>query len=201
MKLFCKDEMQRLEQAAAQTGTSLGTMMDRAGAAVADEKRCRPIQGRRVVVLCGKGNNGGDGFVCAGELFRRGAVCTVVLVQGEPQTGLAREAFARIPKEIPCLSLPGDRQATERAVRQAEALVDCVFGFSFRGELSGLPQKLLAYGSGLPCLKVSADLPSGVECDTGRVSAGAFRADVTVTFTGKKPANACDTLRKKVKPV
>ena len=75
MKLFCKDEMQRLEQAAAQTGTSLGTMMDRAGAAVADEveKRCRPIQGRRVVVLCGKGNNGGDGFVCAGELFRRGA--------------------------------------------------------------------------------------------------------------------------------
>ena len=45
MKLFCKDEMQRLEQAAAQTGTSLGTMIDRAVAAVADEveKRCRPI--------------------------------------------------------------------------------------------------------------------------------------------------------------
>ena len=191
MKLFCRDEMQRLEQAAAQTGTSLGTMMDRAGAAVADEveKRCRPIQGRRVVVLCGKGNNGGDGFVCAGELFRRGAVCTVVLVQGEPQTGLAKEAFARLPKEVPCLKLPGDRQAAERAVRQAEALVDCVFGFSFRGELPREAGELLALCNQQDCLRVAADLPSGAECDTGRVGGETFRAQATVTFTGKKPAN------------
>ena len=72
---------------------------------------------------------------------------------------------------------------------QADVLVDCVFGFSFRGEISGVPARLLGYGGGLSCLKISADLPSGVECDTGRVCAGAFRADVTVTFTGKKPAN------------
>lgn len=191
MKLFCRDEMQRLEQAAAQTGTSLGTMMDRAGAAVADEveKRCRPIQGRRVVVLCGKGNNGGDGFVCAGELFRQGAVCTVVLVQGEPQTGLAKEAFARLPKEVPCLKLPGDRQAAERAIRQAEALVDCVFGFSFRGELPREAGELLALCNQQDCLRVAADLPSGAECDTGRAGGETFRAQATVTFTGKKPAN------------
>ena len=191
MKLFCKDEMQRLEQAAAQTGTSLGTMMERAGAAVADEveKRCRPIQGRRVVVLCGKGNNGGDGFVCAGEFFRRGAVCTVVLVQGEPQTGLAKEAFARLPEEIPCLKLPGDRQAAERAIRQAEALVDCVFGFSFRGELPREAGELLALCNQQDCLRVAADLPSGAECDTGRAGGETFRAQATVTFTGKKPAN------------
>ena len=103
MKLFCKDEMQRLEQAAAQTGTSLGTMMDRAGAAVADEveKRCRPIQGRRVVVLCGKGNNGGDGFVCAGEFFRRGAVCTVVLVQGSPRPAWPKRPLPGCPRKSP----------------------------------------------------------------------------------------------------
>ena len=112
-----------------------------------------------------------------------------MLVQGEPQTCLAREAFARTPKEIPCLSLPGDRQAAERAVRQAEALVDCVFGFSFRGELPREAGELLALCNQQDCLRVAADLPSGAECDTGRAGGETFRAQATVTFTGKKPAN------------
>ena len=83
-----------------------------------------------------------------------------------------------------------DQKAAQLAMQEADVILDCVFGFSFRGELSGLPARLLGYANGMSCLKLSADLPSGVECDTGRVSAGAFRADVTVTFTGKKPANA-----------
>ena len=191
MKLFCRDEMQRLEMAAVAAGVPLSQLMDNAGAAVAQEveRRCRPVGGKRAVVLCGKGNNGGDGFVCAKLLAQRGMACWVVLAQGKPATDLAAAAFGALPPQVAVL--PGEELEQIRPVLEAaDVLIDCVFGFSFRGELSGLPQKLLAYGSGLPCLKVSADLPSGVECDTGRVSAGAFRADVTVTFTGKKPANA-----------
>ena len=190
MKLFCRDEMQRLEMAAVAAGVPLSQLMDNAGAAVAQEveRRCRPVGGKRAVVLCGKGNNGGDGFVCAKLLAQRGMACWVVLAQGKPATDLAAAAFEALPPQVAVL--PGEELEQIRPVLEAaDVLIDCVFGFSFRGELSGLPQKLLAYGSGLPCLKVSADLPSGVECDTGRVSAGAFRADVTVTFTGKKPAN------------
>ena len=190
MKLFCRDEMQRLEMAAVAAGVPLSQLMDNAGAAVAQEveRRCRPVGGKRAVVLCGKGNNGGDGFVCAKLLAQRGMACWVVLAQGKPATDLAAAAFDALPPQVAVL--PGEELEQIRPVLEAaDVLIDCVFGFSFRGELSGLPQKLLAYGSGLPCLKVSADLPSGVECDTGRVSAGAFRADVTVTFTGKKPAN------------
>ena len=190
MKLFCRDEMQRLEMAAVAAGVPLSQLMDNAGAAVAQEveRRCRPVGGKRAVVLCGKGNNGGDGFVCAKLLAQRGMACWVVLAQGKPATDLAAAAFGALPPQVAVL--PGEELEQIRPVLEAaDVLIDCVFGFSFRGELSGLPQKLLAYGSGLPCLKVSADLPSGVECDTGRVSAGAFRADVTVTFTGKKPAN------------
>ena len=86
--------------------------------------------------------------------------------------------------------LQEDREAARREMEGAGVLIDCVFGFSFRGELSGLPAQMLGFANGAPCLRVSADLPSGVECDTGRVSAGAFRADVTVTFTGEK-ASQC----------
>ncbi|MGI6256274.1 MAG: NAD(P)H-hydrate dehydratase [Acutalibacter sp.] len=190
MKLFCRDEMQRLEMAAVAAGTPLSQLMDRAGAAVADqvESRCRPVKGKRAVVLCGRGNNGGDGFVCAGLLARRGMICTVVLAQGEPRTDLARAAYESMPGEMTVL--PGEEEeAVRKALEAADVVVDCVFGFSFRGELSGTAGRLLGFAAGLSCLKVSADLPSGVECDTGRVSAGAFRADVTVTFTGLKPAN------------
>ena len=63
MKLFCRDEMQRLEMAAVAAGVPLSQLMENAGQAVAQEvlARCRPVQGKRAVLLCGKGNNGGDG--------------------------------------------------------------------------------------------------------------------------------------------
>lgn len=191
MKLFCRDEMQRLEQGAVDAGTPLSQLMENAGRALAQEtaRRCRPVRGKRAVLLCGKGNNGGDGFVCAGVLAGMGMACTVILAQGVPKTELACAAFAAMPPAVEVLS-GEDQQAAQFSMREADVILDCVFGFSFRGELSGLPARLLGYANGMSCLKLSADLPSGVECDTGRVSAGAFRADVTVTFTGKKPANA-----------
>ncbi len=165
--------------------------MENAGRALAQEVlcRCRPAGGKRAVLLCGKGNNGGDGFVCARVLAQQGMECVVILAQGAPRTDLAGEAFAALPEGVRVLS-GEDREAARREMEGAGVLIDCVFGFSFRGEFSGLPAQLLGFANGAPCLRVSADLPSGVECDTGRVSAGAFRADVTVTFTGKKPANA-----------
>lgn len=190
MKLFCRDEMQRLEMAAVAAGVPLSQLMENAGQAVAQEvlARCRPVQGKRAVLLCGKGNNGGDGFVCARVLQQKGLQCVVILAQGAPGTELAAAAFAALPEEVNVVAGEAWEEA-QALMDQADVLVDCVFGFSFRGEISGVPARLLGYGGGLSCLKISADLPSGVECDTGRVCAGAFRADVTVTFTGKKPAN------------
>lgn len=191
MKLFCKDEMQRLEQAAVEAGVPLSLLMENAGAAVAQEaeKLCRPIKGRRVVLLCGKGNNGGDGFVCARKLTEAGAECTVLLVQGEPQTGLSRAAFDAMSGEVECVSTQSQPEKARQALDGAELVVDAVFGFSFRGQLSGDAALFISLANAKDCPRISADLPSGAECDTGRVCPGAFRADVTVTFTGKKPAN------------
>lgn len=193
MKLFCREEMQRLESAAERSGVRQAELMEKAGVALAEECfcRCRPISGRKAVLLCGRGNNGGDGFVCARILAQHGARCTVVLVQGEPKTELAAAAFHAIPDDVECIFTEDSREEAERAVSCAEIIVDCIFGFGFRGELSGDSRNFIKLANRRDCLKISADLPSGAECDSARVSPDTFRADVTVTFTAKKPANCC----------
>lgn len=192
MKLFSKEEMQRVEAMAQRSGVPMETLMERAGEALAaeTESRLRPIKGKRAVVLCGKGNNGGDGFVCARLLWEKGIKCTVVLAQGEPASDLAQRAFAALPKELEVLGGEGQSEEAAQRIDRADVILDCVFGFNFRGELSGRAKELIYRANCRDCLKISADLPSGAECDTGRVAQGAFRANVTVTFTGKKPANA-----------
>ncbi|MCH5353361.1 MAG: NAD(P)H-hydrate dehydratase [Acutalibacter sp.] len=191
MKLFCKEEMQRLEGMAERSGVSLSALMENAGRALAEEteNRCRPAAGNHAVLLCGKGNNGGDGFVCARHLSEHGMDCTILLIQGQPESSLAKSAFFAMPEEVMVLNLQSRREEAAAALERADVILDCVFGFSFRGEFSGDGLDFLDLANRRDCLKISADLPSGAVCDTGRIAAGAFRADVTVTFTGKKPAN------------
>lgn len=187
MKLFSKKEMQELEAAGVRAGVSLAEMMDRAGAALAHKalKQWDMPQGP-VVLLCGRGNNGGDGFVCARELAGQGVPCTVILLQGKPGTELASAAFARMPQSVKALS-PGPE--AEAALRESWLVVDCLYGFGFRGELDETSAQYTRLANTLPCRKLAADLPSGAECDTGRVSRDTFRAQVTVAFTGAKPAH------------
>lgn len=187
MKLFSKSEMQTLESAAEADGISLSQMMESAGTALADlaQEAFSPLS-RPVVLLCGKGNNGGDGFVCARCLYLAGTACTVVLVQGPPATELARAAFSALPDGVPVIAEPSQ---AETALSAAGLVVDCVYGFGFRGELDPAAARLLSYANGLSCPRLSADLPSGAECDTGRVSQDTFRADVTLAFTAQKIAH------------
>jgi len=187
MKLFCKEEMRELETAGVRAGVSLAEMMDRAGTALAQEalQRWGAPEGP-VVFLCGRGNNGGDGFVCARELAGQGAVCVVVLPQGQPGTELASAAFAQMPRTVMVLS-PGPE--AETALTGAWLVVDCLYGFGFRGQLDEVSARYTRLANGLDCHKLAADLPSGAECDTGRVSQDTFRAQVTVAFTGAKPAH------------
>lgn len=191
MKLFCREEMQRLESAAERSGAAAAVLMENAGRALSEEtaKRSRPVLGKRAVLLCGCGNNGGDGFVCTRFLAQLGAKCTVVLVQGEPKTELASAAFDLMPDEVECIFTEDTPEEAERAIGRADVIIDCVFGFGFRGELSGDSRSFIGLANRRECLKISADLPSGTECDSARVGTGCFKADVTVTFTAKKLGN------------
>ncbi|RKJ42118.1 NAD(P)H-hydrate dehydratase [Acutalibacter sp. 1XD8-33] len=191
MKLFSKEEMQNLEAAGARFGVSLEQMMENAGAALAREaqERWGPLSGKGVVLLCGRGNNGGDGFVCARILFEEGARCAIVLVQGLPKTSLAQQAFSRLPPTVQVIDCVKNSSLAGPALSPCALVIDCLFGFGFHGSLDPHCARVLALANALGCPRLAADLPSGTECDTGRADPGSFRAQVTVAFTGEKPAH------------
>lgn len=191
MRLFLKEEIRKLEAGAAERGLSMEALMENAGRVLAEEAllQMRPMAEKQAVILCGKGNNGGDGFVCARILHGAGARCTVILADGSPATALARSALEALPEDVLVLDAAEETDETEAAIKSADIIFDCVFGFGFRGDLPGTIGELLALANGQAALKIAADLPSGAECDTGRISENTFSADVTVAFTGAKPAH------------
>jgi NAD(P)H-hydrate epimerase len=147
-------------------GTPEPVLMERAGRAVA--WRVRTVlggtYGRRVVVVCGKGNNGGDGLIAADALRAWGAAVDVVR-----------------------LDAPTAETELERRLARADVVVDAMFGTGFRGELSGAAAAVAAATVGARVPVVAVDIPSGVDGLTGEVRGGAVRADHTVTFAAPKP--------------
>lgn len=189
MKVFTSSEIRFLEQCSAEAGTNLGQLMEKAGSAIAAFlKRQLELKDKNLVVLCGKGNNGGDGFVCARRLASLGHKVDVILAQGEPQTELAKEAFSRL-KDVNILDWSKNKYEIEGILEQADVIVDAVFGLGFHGAVDSIVERLLSTANKSKALRVAADLPSGAECDTGKVEGCCFTADYTLTFTSVKPAN------------
>ena len=131
MYILTSEEMQRAEARAVARGTTMNELMRMAGEALARlVLRHASPAGKRVLVLAGKGNNGGDGFVCARILQAHGAQVTIALVQGGVKTPLAARAFLTVPEEVPVLYTVEDAMAE---AAESDIIVDAIFGFGFRG--------------------------------------------------------------------
>lgn len=160
-------------------------LMRRAGNACADETAlCAPYG--TIAVVAGKGSNGGDGWVAARALHARGR-SVVVYTPIDPETiegaaGVAAlEAVAAgVPFEVVEDSMAFD------ALRGSAAVVDALFGIGFQGPLRPPYMTWIEAVNASGAKIVAADLPSGVETDTGRVGELAVEADVTVTFSAPK---------------
>ena len=194
MRILTKSGMKALEADTAAAGKiTLAEMMERAGAGAAALLGERfALSGKKAAVVCGSGNNGGDGFVCAGKLCEAGADTAVILAFGAeetPKTELARAAFERLPKEIPVIRYGENAPQALEAVFRADILVDGVFGFGFRGELPEGLRPLFRKMNESPAKKLALDLPSGIAADSGDAAQDAFKADLTAAFTAKKPAH------------
>lgn len=137
---------------------------------------------KRAVVLCGSGNNGGDGFVIAQKLLENGRETVVVLANGEPKTEISREYFALLPRESVIF---GDDERAKSALAEAEICVDCVFGTGFHGEL---PEKIAALIARVNenALKIAVDVPTGVNSDTGEFDERCFRPAKTLVLAAMK---------------
>ncbi len=183
-------EIRRIEQLAVEQGTGYEQLMERAGETCADWLLRRPeIQEGSVVIVCGRGNNGGDGMVIARHLWRTRPV-TVVLAQGVPTAQPALLNYTRLSSvnenDFTLLDWAQEPYLCSAAVRQAAVLVDCIYGIGFHGTLPEDLRPLLQQMNACTGYKVAVDMPSGLPADGSVVDVDVFTADKTLTFTVEK---------------
>jgi NAD(P)H-hydrate epimerase len=175
-------EKMRATDAAAIEGVGIpgGHLMERAGAAVARELMLA-FDAESVVIYAGKGNNGGDGFVVARELFNAGVEVTVFVVAGRD----AYRGDARLNLEI------AERLGVEivdgvEPVDDADVVLDAVFGTGFAGVAEGAAAEAIAEMNASGAAVVALDIASGVDASTGEVAGPAVLADLTVALHAPK---------------
>ncbi len=194
MKILTASEMREVDRVMVERfGVASTTLMENAGAAVA-RFVLREFPGHnRITVLCGKGNNGGDGFVAARHLSDAGLAVTAVLL-GDPADlkGDARVMFERL-RALPAPAKDEaalDSDPVRALLEDAELILDAVVGTGFQPPLRGVAAALAERVKRLKAPVVAVDLPSGWDADSRDAdSPGAFRADAVVTFTAPKLAH------------
>src|SRR5262249_55952266 len=192
--VFAAEEMRRLDQRAiTELGIPGATLMENAGRGAAEAIVAAlpalgaPRRGARVVIVCGKGGNAGDGFVVARWLKRRGAAPSVVLACTPGEVG--GDARLKLEALRPTGSRPvqfeGDR-ALAGLLGRAHVIVDALLGTGSRGAPGGAVARAieLINASGRPV--VALDIPSGMPADGGAPAGVAIRAVMTLTFAGIK---------------
>lgn len=188
MVIVTAAQMKSAEQYVEHLGISMQLLMERAGYSAArfmeKELNC---QNKQVVLLCGKGNNGGDACAAAHRLIQSCSHVTLILTDGQPVTRQANAMFEKLADTgAEIVSAAFDKNLVYRRIASADFLVDGVFGTGFHGALDPDLQEILSACSQSAAVKVALDLPSGMEADTGRTAQGCFNADYTVVFGAYK---------------
>lgn len=178
--LYSTAQIREIEQRAIKAAGSPGELMAKAGRAAYSILRQSWPTARRVVVFCGTGNNGGDGYVVAQVAAAAGLRVYIVAI-GDPGSAEARVARADALKAG--AELVGK---TDDAIREGDVVVDALLGIGCSGELRAPFRDLIEWinKSNLPCLAI--DVPSGLDADRGTVHPVAVKADRTITFIGLK---------------
>lgn len=185
----------QLEQTIAAGGTSLAELMSRAGLAIAHSVHEAWPQAR-VALLCGNGNNGGDGWVAAAELVERGHEVTLVCarsadeLKAQPARDAALEAFPLLQERARVQVRPSEAELAA-ALAQADVIVDAILGTGFSGQTVKAP-----FDQWIACANecraagakvIAADAPSGLNAQTGEASTPCITADETITMIVPKP--------------
>jgi NAD(P)H-hydrate epimerase len=184
VKVLTAEQMRQADLATIEDGVPGIALMENAAHRVAEvlEREFEPLTSRNIVILCGKGNNGGDGLALARILKERGAGRLLVVLGAEPEeySGDAAANLKRLSEVglYPSFEIP--QKLRER--REVSIVVDAILGTGLKGPASGRALELIRATREFPAAKIVAiDLPSGLggggEC---------VRADLTVTFTAPK---------------
>lgn len=184
--LLTPEEARKADKWAIDNGTDSLSLMEAAGRAVADvvvDYVGTPLEaGGEIAILCGPGNNGGDGFVAARYLDEWGYPVKVLLsvsaadLKGDAATMARRWQGAIVPFQADKLN-------------GASVIVDALFGTGLSRALEGDAADLVEASNGKEVFRLAVDIPSGLDAESGLPTGPCFSADATVTFFAKKPAH------------
>ena len=182
-------QMKQAEELSEQNGVTKVTLMQNAAAQCKEaiKHRIGKISYKRFAILCGSGNNGGDGMELALLLREEGGEVTVLLTDTLPHTPTAQACMERHSENLPTISCKTSPQKAKELLKSAEVIVDCVFGTGFHGELPPIAAEMFAYANAeCSAWKVSVDIPSGINGDSGEITANAFKPDTTYILAAMK---------------
>ena len=188
---FAREEIRALDRAAiSQYGIPEAALMENAGRATAAiASKMLPPKPSGVLVVCGKGNNGGDGYVVARYLWNAGHLPHVFLTTDPASIKGCAASFLRV---VSLMGVPVTQISEQNLDTLVEAavgatlIIDGIFGTGLLGEVRGPSDRIIKIlnASGKPILSI--DIPSGLDADTGEVLGVAIRATQTATFAGAK---------------
>lgn len=185
MRIVTSDEMYSIEEAAEKKGITRGIMMENAGKNIANKliKLLPDFKKKKICILCGKGNNGGDGLVAARYLKKIG-VTPEVSILGEINeiSPLAKQNLSRLKKiKVSVREIKKVDEISDE-IRNSDIVIDAIFGTGFKGSIKGLIAEVIQILNEEKTLVISVDLPSGLNADTGEVSTPCVNADWTFTL-------------------
>ena len=194
MKITTAAEMRTIDRVTTERfGVPSLTLMENAGSAVANFIVQKFSEANRITVVCGKGNNGGDGFVVARKLHRAGRVVEVLLLASRSDIkGDALVMFERLPLRIAEITtITALDVECSRSLGNCDLIVDAVLGTGFQPPVSGLYATAITKMNRSGKAIVAVDIPSGAASDrmTPQSGDGIAHADTIVTFTAPRPAH------------
>lgn len=189
VEFITPQRMSEEEGRAVDRGITVETLMENAGRGVAEEinRRFAPLEGKKVVVLAGNGNNGGDGMVAARYLSALNVSCAVILLCAPSgiKTEEARRNFERLsdtPVRMHTVSALNELTELSRIIGSAEIILDAIFGTGVKGPVRELQAEAIRMINRSKGVVVALDLPSGLDPLTGDVSDVCVKADLTMTL-------------------
>jgi hydroxyethylthiazole kinase-like uncharacterized protein yjeF len=189
MKVATAEEMRQLDQTAIEdVGIPGVVLMENAGLHVVRvmKEHFSDLREKKVLIVCGKGNNGGDGFVVARHLSNRGVdVRVTLLTEKHSLKGDAKLNFSIAEKmNLPIIEITSNEQipAFRNLLQQADIVVDAILGTGLTEAVQGFYKNIIESINKAHKPIVAVDIPSGLSADTGVVPGSCIHADVTVTF-------------------
>jgi len=171
------------ERANRDLGISTLILMENAGRSVAEE--IIKLKKRKIAIFCGKGNNGGDGFVCARHILSRGIKPDIFLIgkvsEVKREARINLDILLKLKQKI--FEINEDNfNFYKQKIKDYDLVVDALFGIGVEREISGLFKKVIEEINFSAKYVISIDIPSGLNADTGEIFGCCVKADKTVTF-------------------